>query len=248
MMKSKKGSKPAFSAAASFDMMNANEETQPSGETEALSEPKHASKYDQLSPFSPKTVQMDRQRAKSLPADLYQDEASSHNRKRVQFADMMGLNLENVRHFSYDAYDTSALRNHPSNQELQQRVLPLFQLPVSLSEFDMKSRRLGVALESVSITASEVKGVIIVTQRHAGRREVGVRYTLNNWLTFADIQASPRMNEEELLWEQFDFTLDAPLSSKQDSSVHFAVYCRTDHGEYWDNNDGQNYCLRIQTT
>lgn len=226
-------------------MMNANEETQPSDKTEAVSEPKHASKYDQLSPFSPKTVHMDRQRAKSLPADLYQGESSSHNRKRVQFADMMGLNLENVRHFSDDANETSGLRNHPSKQ-LQQRVLPLFKLPVS--EFDMKSRRLGVALESVSTTASEVKGVIRVTEKHAGRREVGVRYTVNNWLTFADIQASLRMNEEELLWEQFDFTMDAQLSSEQDSSLHFAVYCRTDHGEYWDNNDGHNYSLRIQTT
>uniref|UniRef100_A0A673H2R3 CBM21 domain-containing protein n=1 Tax=Sinocyclocheilus rhinocerous TaxID=307959 RepID=A0A673H2R3_9TELE len=225
--------------------------------TECLSEP-------ESSPYSPKT---DRHRAKSLPVDLYQDESSSHKEhptvvrgKRVQFADMMGLNLANVRHFdiSDDADETcnvsSRIQSRPPNQQLQHGddlisacLVPAFDMPVSLLEFDMKSRRLGVALESVTITASEVKGVIRVIQSTA--REVGVRYTLNNWLTFSDIQAALRLNEGKVLqWEKFDFILHTPHCFDKDSSVHFAVYCRTDHGEYWDNNEGQNYTLRIQTT
>ncbi|XDV27221.1 hypothetical protein PO909_030791 [Leuciscus waleckii] len=216
--------------------------------TECLSEPEHTSKYD-------------RQRAKSLPVDLYQDESFSHKNlvrgKRVQFADMMGLNLANIRHFdiSDDANEmcdvSSGLRHHPPNQELQHgsdltpaRLVPAFDMPVSLLEFDMKSSRLGIALESVTITASEVKGVIRVIQSNA-RREVGVRYTVNNWLTFSDIQAVLRLNEEKVLqWELFDFILHEPLFLNKDSSVHFAVFCRTDLGEYWDNNDGENYTLK----
>ncbi|XP_016341698.1 protein phosphatase 1 regulatory subunit 3G-like [Sinocyclocheilus anshuiensis] len=225
-----------------------SEETQTSDKTECLSEP-------ESSPYSPKT---DRQRAKSLPVDLYQHESSSHKEhpvrgKRVQFADMMGLNLANVRHFDISdvANETSGLQNHPPNQQLQHlnsaRLAPAFEMPVSSLEFDMKSRRLGVALESVTITASEVKGVIRVMQSNA--REAGVRYTLNNWLTFSDIQAALRLKNEEkgLEWEKFDFVLHTPFCFDKDSSVHFAVYCQTDHGKYWDNNDGQNYTLRIQT-
>lgn len=229
--------------------------------TECLSEPEHTSKYDKLSPYSLKTHQTDRQRAKSLPVDLYQDESFSHKNlvrgKRVQFADMMGLNLANIRHFdiSDDANETcnvsSGLRYHPPNQELQHgsdlipaRLVPAFDMPVSLLEFDMKSSRLGVALESVTLTASEVKGVIRVIQSNA-RREVGVRYTVNNWQTFSDIQAVLRLNEEKVLqWELFDFILHVPLFLNKESSVHFAVYCRTDLGEYWDNNDGDNYTLK----
>lgn len=228
---------------------------------ECLSEPEHTSKYDKLSPYSPKTDQTDRQRAKSLPVDLYQDESFSQKNlvrgKRVQFADMMGLNLANIRHFdiSDDANEacsvSSGLRDHPPNQELQHgsdlipaRLVPAFDMPVRLLEFDMKSSRLGVALESVTITASEVKGVIRVIQRNA-RREVGVRYTVNNWQTFSDIQAVLRLNEEKVpQWELFDFVLHAPLFLNKESSVHFAVYCRTDLGEYWDNNDGENYTLK----
>lgn len=237
-------------------LMDTEQSEGTSAVTECLSEPEH----DKLSPHSPKTHQTDRQRAKSLPVGLYQDESFSHKNlvrgKRVQFADMMGLNLANIRHFdiSDDANETcdvsSGLRHHPPNQELQHgslipaRFVPAFDMPVSLLEFDMKSSRLGVALESVTITASEVKGVIRVIQSNA-RREVGVRYTVNNWLTFLDIQAVLKLNEEKVLqWELFDFILHAPLFLNKDSSVHFAVYCRTDLGEYWDNNDGENYTLK----
>ncbi|XP_043115610.1 protein phosphatase 1 regulatory subunit 3G-like [Puntigrus tetrazona] len=219
-----------------------SEDTQTSDETERLS--KAAS-----SPNSPNT---DRQRAKSLPADLHQHESSSHKEhpargKRVQFADTMGLNLASVRHFDISD-ETSGLRNRPQNQQLiSARLAPAFEMPVSSLEFDMKSRRLGVALECVTITASEVKGVIRAMQSNPS--EVGVRYTLNNWLTFTDVQAALRLNEEKgMEWGKFDFILYMPFCLDKDSSVHFAVYCQTEEGKYWDNNDGQNYTLRTQTT
>jgi len=242
-------------------MLMDTEQSEDTAGTECLSEPEHTSKYDKLPSYSPKTTQTDRERAKSLPVDLYQDESFSHKNlvhgKRVQFADTMGLNLANIRHFdiSDDANETcnvsSGLRHHPPNQELQHgsdlipaRLVPAFDMPISLLEFDMKSSRLGVALESVTITASEVKGVIRVIQSNA--REVGVRYTVNNWLTFSDIKAVLRLNEEKLLpWEMFDFILHVPphfLNKK--SPVHFSVYCQTDLGEFWDNNDGENYTLK----
>lgn len=234
-----------------------SEGTQTSDMTECLSEPEH-----KLSPYSQKTHQTDRQRAKSLPVAQYQDESLSLKKcptldhgKRVQFADMKGLNLANVRHFdisdSDDANETcnvsSGLRCHPPNQELQHAsdLIPAFDMPASSLGFDMKSSRLGVALESITITDSEVKGVIRVMKSNA-RREVGVRCTLNNWLTFSDLPAVLRLNEEKAQqWEKFDFILHAPLCFNKDSSVHFAVYCRTDLGEYWDNNDGENYTLKL---
>nr|XP_055058246.1 protein phosphatase 1 regulatory subunit 3G-like isoform X2 [Misgurnus anguillicaudatus] len=125
------------------------------------------------------------------------------------------------------------------------KLVPAFNLPISSDAVNVKSRRLGVALESIT-TGSEVEGLIRV-MRSNSRKKVGVRYTLNNWLTFSDIQAAPRLDEEPVLqWENFHFVLQAPPCFDQDSSVHFAVYCQTDHGEYWDNNDGQNYTLKMR--
>ncbi|XP_051556094.1 uncharacterized protein LOC127442256 [Myxocyprinus asiaticus] len=153
-----------------------------------------------------------------------------------------------------DANETcsvSGLQSYPPTHYLMSalnfaRLVPTFNKPVSSVELLLKTRRLGVALESVA-TGSEVKGVIRVMPSNE-RREVGIRYTLNNWLTFSDIQAALKLDEENVLkWEQFEFTLHAPPCFDTDSSVHFAVFCRANHGEYWDNNDGQNYTLRIQT-
>ncbi|KAK2901040.1 hypothetical protein QQF64_014871 [Cirrhinus molitorella] len=144
-----------------------SKETQTLDDTECLSKP-------ESSLYSPNT---DRQRARSLPVDLYQDASSSHDEhpsvvcgKRVQFADTMGLNLANVRHF--DISDDANQQTQHGDHLISVRFVPAFEMPVSLLEFDMKSRHLGVALESVTITASEVKGVIRVIQSNA--RDVGV--------------------------------------------------------------------------
>ncbi|XP_057190278.1 protein phosphatase 1 regulatory subunit 3G-like [Triplophysa rosa] len=201
-------------------------------------------------------------RAKSLP--VYLDKSSTFKEclervKRVQFADTVGLNLASVRHF--DASDVlKETRNVSGVQNLLSqhasdftsalnfaRLVPAFNVRICSDEVDLKSRRLGVALESVT-TGSDVKGLIRVMRSNA-RKEVGVMYTFNNWLTFSDLQAAPIMDKEHVLqWEKFHFALHAPPSFDKDDSVHFAVFCRTDRGECWDNNDGQNYTLRIQIT
>lgn len=215
-----------------------------------------------LSPLSKSHDETDRRRAKSLP--VYLDKSSTltecHERvKRVQFADTVGLNLASVRHFdtsdvTNEARNVSGVQNHLSQHARDftsalnfARLEPAFNMPICSDEVDLKSMRLGVALESVT-TGSDVKGLIRVMRSNA-RKEVGVIYTFNNWLTFSDLQAAPIMDKERLLqWEKFHFVLRVPPSFDKDDSVHFAVFCRTDHGEYWDNNNGQNYTLRIQIT
>ncbi|XP_056599227.1 protein phosphatase 1 regulatory subunit 3G-like [Triplophysa dalaica] len=227
-------------------------------ETACPCESRHTSKDETLSPLSKSHDETDRRRDKSLP--VYLDKSSTrtecHERvKRVQFADTLGLTLTSVRHF-----DTSDVTNETRNVSGVQNLLspstpapnfarlePAFNVPICSDEVDLKSMRLGVALESVT-TGSDVKGLIRVMRSNA-TKEVGVLYTFNNWLTFSDLHAAPIMDKERLLqWERFHFVLRVPPSFDKDDSVHFAVFCRTDHGEYWDNNNGQNYTLRIQIT
>lgn len=217
-------------------------------ETACPGEPQHTSKHEKSSPLQ-KSYETDRRRAKSLP--VYLNQECRERGKRVQFADTVGLNLASVRHFD-TSDDTNETRNVSGRADdfasalNFARLVPTFNVPISSDDVDMKSLRLGVALESVT-TGSDVKGLIRVMRINA-RKEVGVRYTFNNWLTFSDVQAAAVMDERLLQWEKFHFIFHAPPSFHKDESVHFAVFCRTDHGEYWDNNNGQNYTLRIQIT
>ncbi|XP_005066323.1 protein phosphatase 1 regulatory subunit 3G [Mesocricetus auratus] len=137
-------------------------------------------------------------------------------KKRVQFADSLGLSLASVKHFS-DTEEPqvppavlSRLRSFPmSAEDLKQvggllavakvpapllapraQLRPLFQLP-GLSAAEERLRRQRVCLECVQCSQSpsaEVTGSgrVISCQ---GPRTVAVRYTFTEWRTFLDVPA-----------------------------------------------------------
>ncbi|KAK7803784.1 hypothetical protein U0070_009690 [Myodes glareolus] len=137
-------------------------------------------------------------------------------KKRVQFADSLGLSLASVKHFS-EAEDPqvppavlSRLRSFPlSAEDLKQvggflaaakvsaslwvpraQLRPLFQLP-ELSAVEERLRRQRVCLESVQCSQSpgaEVTGSGRVISC-PGPRAVVVRYTFTEWRTFLDVPA-----------------------------------------------------------
>ncbi|XP_036375387.1 protein phosphatase 1 regulatory subunit 3G-like [Megalops cyprinoides] len=213
----------------------------------------------------------DRQRAKSL--SVYTDQTTIFEqicpetcRKRVQFADTLGLNLASVKHFSatedpeIPSTVFSRLQSFPPQLDRAyvddlcdrftsslniDRFVPTFKMPVDFSGFDTRIQRLQVALEKVTVSNFDIRGLIRALTSGNSRKEVGVRYTFNDWLSFVDTQAIPTPGEDNAaVGEQFAFTLYTPPLLDASSSVHFAVYFRTDRGEFWDNNEGQNYTLK----
>ncbi|XP_006634458.1 protein phosphatase 1 regulatory subunit 3G [Lepisosteus oculatus] len=211
----------------------------------------------------------DRRRARSLPA--YPDQATLFNeisqscRKRVQFADALGLSLASVKHFS--AADDphipskvfSRLQTYPPQQDREllgdlcdklkasltlDCLVPTFKQPVESPDFENRVKENKVALEKVTVTHFDIRGLVRVL--HFGsRREIGVRYTFNDWLSFVDAQAVAVPGEDSTTCgEKFSFTMYTPPFLDPSCSVHFAVYCKTDIGEFWDNNHGQNYTFR----
>ncbi|MBN3308026.1 PP13G phosphatase, partial [Amia calva] len=232
--------------------------------------------------LDPKEVFLkDRRRARSLPA--YPDQASLFSeisqscRKRVQFADALGFSLASVRHFSaaeephIPSNVFSRLQSFPPGQDREllgdlcdqfkvsltlNCLVPTFKQPVDV---ESKVSRLKVSLESVTVTHLDIRGLARVLKLGC-RREVGVRYTFNDWLSFVDAQAVPVPAEDKTTItttgtaaasaqdEQFAFTMYTPPLLDPRPSVHFAVYYKTDIGEFWDNNDGHNYTLRSQCT
>ncbi|XP_076827268.1 protein phosphatase 1 regulatory subunit 3G [Brachyhypopomus gauderio] len=211
----------------------------------------------------------DRRRAKSLPAYPEQasllNEISQNCRKRVKFADALGLNLASVKHFSANedpeipSKVLTRLQSFPPQPDRElfgelcvnfkptrplDRLVPTFAMPVDSADFEARVKRLHVALEKVTVTRFDVRGLVRVRPADSRKRDVGVRYTFNDWLSFVDAQAVPVSAEDVSDSERFSFTMYTPPFLEPSSSVHFAVYLKVDDGEFWDNNDGGNYTLR----
>lgn len=198
----------------------------------------------------------DRRRAKSLPA--YPDQAELFSRlsqccrKRVKFADAMGLNLASVRHFSI-AEDPqvpsevfAALRTRPAPHDaaVGRRLAPAFEMRLRTEVTEARVNRCGVALERASMSGWTVRGVIRANVADNSETEVGLRYTFNNWASFADAAAVPVSGDCVPDSQRFSFTVHTPPFLEPGASVYFAVYMRTERGEFWDNNDQQNYCVQ----
>lgn len=197
----------------------------------------------------------DRRRAQSLPVLLAE-------RKRVKFADSMGLNLASVKHFSSledPQIPNKVLSRHRSFPPQQQQDLindlcqtfkssldtdRLFACFPEPREAERRVRELRVCLEKVTISQFDVRGQIRALSA-CSDGEVGVRYTFNDWLSHVDAQALiVAADAPGIVGERFSFTVYTPPVMDPSSAVHFAVYLKSQDGEFWDNNGGQNYTLR----
>ncbi|XP_062235183.1 protein phosphatase 1 regulatory subunit 3G [Platichthys flesus] len=219
---------------------------------------------DELDASQLERFMRDRRRAKSLPAypaALLEEVSGSNGRKRVKFADSMGLNLASVKHFSsleepqVPSKVLSRYRSFPPpQQELlsdrgqsfrsspdSDRLVACFPEP---RDPERRVPRLRVCLEKITITQFDVRGQIRVFSGGSAR-EVGVRYTFNDWLSCVDAQALA-VDEPGIVGERFSFTVYTPPFMDPSSAVHFALYLRSEDGEFWDNNQGQNYSLRYR--
>ncbi|XP_060776699.1 protein phosphatase 1 regulatory subunit 3G [Neoarius graeffei] len=214
--------------------------------------------------YEPEDIYLrDRRRAKSLPA--YPEQAnlfsclSARCRKRVKFADALGLSLASVRHFSITedpqvpSEVLAALRALPAQRERQREpssdvrtsfTAPAFEMRLAPEVTEARANRCRVALERVTVSGWAVSGIIRANVTDNGEEEVGVRYTFNSWASYADAPAVPVSGTRARDSQRFSFTVHTPPVLDPDSSVAFAVYMRNDRGEFWDNNDEQNFCVR----
>ncbi|KAK1885350.1 Protein phosphatase 1 regulatory subunit 3G [Dissostichus eleginoides] len=193
-----------------------------------------------------------RRRARSLPV-LLLDSSGRTAPKRVKFADSMGLNLASVKTFCAledPRIPKKVLSRHksfpPPQQDFLTDLCASFKLGLDL---ESRAQRLCVTLESVTVSRFDFRGHIRVFSG-CKHREVGVRYTFNDWLSHVDAQAVPVLvpaEQEDQLMGRFEFTVFTPPFMEPGSSVHFAVFLRGEEGEFWDNNEGKNYSLKLQS-
>ncbi|XP_076014322.1 protein phosphatase 1 regulatory subunit 3G [Genypterus blacodes] len=240
---------------------NEEEEEEEDDEDEDLDDEVYASRLEKF--------MRDRRRAKSLPAypeqvALLEGVSGNNERKRVKFADSMGLDLASIKHFSSQEdpqIPSKVLSRHrsfpPQQQDFLGGLCAGFRSALTLDrlvacfpepcEAERRTRLLRVCLEKIAITQFDVRGLIRVCTGRSSGKEVGVRYTFNDWLSHVDTQAlrvDADPKEPGFVGERYSFTMYTPPFMDPSSSVHFAVYLRSEDGEFWDNNGGQDYSLQ----
>ncbi|XP_048376182.1 protein phosphatase 1 regulatory subunit 3G [Stegostoma tigrinum] len=211
-------------------------------------------------------LRLNRRRTKSLPclhdpSDFF-SEFNGGLRKKVKFADSLGLSLASVKHFraSDEPYIPSKvflrLQSFPAivddlNEKFKALGIhclrPAFSMPCEASDFMQRAERNRVCLENVTVSHFDVHGLIRVLNV-SYVKEVTVRYTFNNWLSCMDTAAKYVEGSSHSGTDQFSFDLSIPPFLDQGSFVHFAICYRADNEEYWDNNFDKNYSLQCEST
>lgn len=181
-------------------------------------------------------------------------------KKIVRFADVLGLDLADVRTFMDEiprvpisAYDDlqSTLQAHdvPTSISLGQRcdkvIVPLFQQPCTLPNFLDVVQASNVALENAAVTdpiCLTITGLVRVRNLDF-HKSVHVRYSLDAWQSFSDLQAQYVENSCDGFSDKFTFTLFGN-SMEVGQRIEIALRFSCKGEQFWNNNQGVNYCFQ----
>ncbi|GAB0091704.1 Glycogen-binding subunit 76A [Sergentomyia squamirostris] len=179
-------------------------------------------------------------------------------KKFVRFADVLGLDLADVRTFlddvpripisAFDDLDVAACAEdiHLTLTPRVNKVLvPLFQQPSSLPKFLDLVREYSVLLENAAVTDA---GTLTITGCVRVRnldfhKSVHVRYSTNAWRSYADLQANYVENSCDGFSDKFSFTLFGnalQVGERLELAIRFQCLGQ----QFWDNNHGSNYCFQ----
>lgn len=188
------------------------------------------------------------------------------SKKIVRFADALGLDLAECRTFldeipkvPISAYEDLSVDISESSSDTQlfqemnkfhgikvdKILMPLFQQPGGMLNFLDRVRDNQVCLENAVVddpVLFSIKGTVRVRNLDF-HKSVHIRYTLNSWKTFSDVQATYVENSCDGFSDKFTFILYAhTLSVGQ--RLEFACRFQSKGCQYWDNNCGVNYCFQ----
>jgi len=177
-------------------------------------------------------------------------------RKKVQFADLVGRQLEFVKNITPSSSEDN-LYAWKSHCDIKRRNLlpkrmkylsPCFIPPSKEVESFMKRvYSQNVCLENIVCENFVVTGVIRVTNL-CFSKEVTVRFTQDSWKTYQDIWANYMSTCSDGKTEKFSFRIPLLHDFKANRFMEFAICYRVWNQEFWDNNDSSNYrvwCLEV---
>lgn len=191
-------------------------------------------------------------------------------KKFVRFADVLGLDLADVKTFmdeiptvprcAYDYLTLSASDDavemaaqgvasqvplYTPNYMMEKMLTPLFQQPGGQPEFLERVRAQNVCLENAAITdpiCLTISGTVRVRNLDF-HKSVHLRYTLDDWASFADFQATYVEQSCDGFSDKFVFTIfgnSLRIGQRLEMAVRFS--CKGE--QFWDSNFGVNYCFQ----
>jgi protein phosphatase 1 regulatory subunit 3A/B/C/D/E len=177
-------------------------------------------------------------------------------KKIVRFADVLGLDLADVKTFMDEipnipvsAYrDLEILETEVPIQlgpKADKILMPLFQQPGGIPSFLDMVRDKQVNLENALITDPldlTIAGSVRVRNLDF-HKSVHIRYTSDNWRTYADVPANYVQNSCDGFSDKFTFVVYAN-SLMIGQRLEFAVRFQCKGQQFWDNNYGANYCFQ----
>ncbi|NXM65162.1 PPR3A phosphatase, partial [Illadopsis cleaveri] len=193
--------------------------------------------------FSPRP-----RRRNSSASEEEEADTPTHISRKVSFADAFGFDLVSVKEFDIWEFPNTGQENYIQDEVFPQEEFffsQQFTLPASQEELLQKVREQKVMLESVvllpGITCMD--GIIRVLNV-SFEKQVYVRMTLNNWLSYYDILAEFMPNSCGSETDQFCFKISlVPPFQKDGIKVEFCIRYETSVGTFWANNDDKNYTL-----
>ncbi|KAH8258712.1 hypothetical protein KR038_004518 [Drosophila bunnanda] len=177
-------------------------------------------------------------------------------KKIVRFADVLGLDLADVKTFLDEIptipksafEDLEILESEPPLQlgpKSDKLLMPLFQQPGGLATFLDAVREKQVSLENAAVSDNinqTIAGSVRVRNLDF-HKSVHIRYSLDGWRSYADLQANYVENSCDGFSDKFTFVLFGN-SLHVGQRLEFAVRFQCKGQQFWDNNYGANYCFQ----
>ena len=179
--------------------------------------------------------------------------------KKVQFADLVGRQLEFVKNITPCSSEDNlcALAGAWKSQcDINGNLLPrrvkylspcFIQPSKAVESFTKRVNSQNVCLENIVCENFVVTGVIRVINL-CYSKEVTVRFTLDNWKTYEDILTDYMSTCSDGKTDKFSFRVILPHDFKANRFMEFAICYRVWNQEFWDNNGTSNYrvlCLEF---
>ncbi|VDK61931.1 unnamed protein product [Anisakis simplex] len=108
-----------------------------------------------------------------------------------------------------------------------------------------KTLKQGVCLKSVNTIGTNLTGIVAVVN-YAYKKQVHIRYTLDSWRSFIDVQALYISGSIAQNIDTFSFSLFLPQCLPVGAKCEFCIRYQCDGKEYWDNNDRVNYLVECR--
>lgn len=177
-------------------------------------------------------------------------------KKIVRFADVLGLDLADVRTFMDEvpkipksAYEDLIVTLQEQTLQLgpplEKVLVPGFQQPGSLPGFMERLRVNQVCLESAAVTdpiSLTITGCVRVRNLDF-HKSVHIRYSLDSWRSYSDLTASYVENSCDGFSDKFSFMMFGN-SLQIGQRIEMAIRFQAKGEQFWDSNYGTNYCFQ----